>query len=281
MSPTELKARARALWLQLRVAGGTGQVSDYVAPEYRRTEPSGEVTITGLDGFQRMIDGAHVSLPDVSFALEDQIEQGDLIATRWVATATHGQVWRGAAPTQQRFQFSGVTLSRFKDGKVLEEWMHWDGADALARLADGANATDLQPESVDPLSVTRSLWRDVWSKGELEHVERLVARDYVRHDGLRPVKHGRVALLALVASARDAFPDLRTEVEHELVEDNKVVTFWTSAGTHLGRWGDQPPSGRQIAVRGCTVSRIHRGQVAEEWCYWDRDTLERLVGVDR
>ena len=138
MSAASLREVARRLWDDLRSAGSSGVPSTLVHADYLRHEPNGDVTITGLAGFEKMIAGAHAALPDVTFTLHDQIAEGDLVATRWTATATQTSTWRGVAPTGRVFTFNGITISRFDDGKVVEEWMQWDGADAVARLrADG------------------------------------------------------------------------------------------------------------------------------------------------
>ncbi len=280
MSGSPLKRTAAALWNEMRSADARGNIDieAVVAADYRRTEPTGEVIIEGRDAFAHMIEAAHVSLPDIHFDLEDQVEEGDVVATRWTATATHDSPWRGLAPTHRRFQFSGVTISRFADGQLVEEWMHWDGAEALARLRAAADPeADASARPVTPVQVTRRIWDELWSQGAFEALAELVAKDYVRHDGLQPAKAGRSSLNALISATRQAFPDLTTEVERELVEGDRVVTMWRSTGTQQGPWRGQPPTGRPVSVRGCTISRVAHGQVVEEWSYWDEDTLQRQI----
>jgi predicted ester cyclase len=282
VNDSPLKRAASALWRELRSADARGDVSQLVAEDYQRTEPAGNVAIQGRDGFARMLETAHVSLPDIHFDLDDQIEQGDVVATRWTATATQDSVWRGLAPTHRRFQFSGVTLSRFAAGQLVEEWMHWDGADALARLS----AVDTPPSwdfatAVAPEQVTRRLWEEVWSGGAVDRLYELVAAEYIRHDGLRPPRHGRLSLIELIASTRAAFPDLTTVVEREVVENDRVVTMWHSTGTQSGSWRGHSSTGRRISVRGCTISRVAGAQVVEEWSYWDEETLQRQIKEDQ
>jgi steroid delta-isomerase-like uncharacterized protein len=63
-----------------------------------------------------------------------------------------------------------------------------------------------------------------------------------------------------------AFPDLTVTVEDEIAEGDKVVNRFTGRGTHQGETKEfGPPSGRQIELKGMTISRIEGGKIVEEW----------------
>lgn len=135
----ENKLIARRCWAELRSSHAPSVLDldlldELVAHDYLRHEPNGAIVITGIDGFRGMLDGAHVSMPDVSFAIEDQIAEGDKVATRWKATATHANAWRGVPATGKRFSFTGITVSRIADGKIAEEWVQLDTIGPLEQL---------------------------------------------------------------------------------------------------------------------------------------------------
>ena len=48
----------------------------------------------------------------------------------------------------------------------------------------------------------------------------------------------------ITADLRDAFPDLRFEVDITIAEDGFVVARWTASGAHAGHCGDVKPTGR-------------------------------------
>ena len=54
-------------------------------------------------------------------------------ATEWTMSGTHdrGDEARGLPATGQRFQVSGVSIGRRREGKVIEERNHWNVADFL------------------------------------------------------------------------------------------------------------------------------------------------------
>ena len=47
-----------------------------------------------------------------------------------------------------------------------------------------------------------------------------------------------------------AFPDFQTTIDHILAEDDKVVVFTTTNGTHQGPFilAPVPPTGKQVTV---------------------------------
>lgn len=129
-------------------------------------------------------------------------------------------------------------------------------------------------------TVATRVWANLWSGADPGSLDELIAEDYVRRHPDGSASHsGREAFRRMVEEARLAFPDLHTEVLKQVTEDDKVVTLWTSRGTHLGHWREVPASGRTIAVNGATISRVAGGKVAEEWAFWDLDTLRaQLAG---
>jgi predicted ester cyclase len=54
--------------------------------------------------------------------IEEQIAQGDFVATRWTHTGTHDGDLMGIAPTGNRVTQPGIDISRVSDGKVVETW---------------------------------------------------------------------------------------------------------------------------------------------------------------
>jgi predicted ester cyclase len=131
----DLKAIARRVWLEYRSAGhGLDGIDELIDPSYRRHEPNGAIQITGREGFRKMLEGAHVSMPDVTFSVDDQVAAGDRVVTRWTARATQMSAWRGVEPTARRFSFTGVTISRFVEGRIAEEWVQMDLVSPVEQL---------------------------------------------------------------------------------------------------------------------------------------------------
>jgi len=60
--------------------------------------------------------------------------EGDHVATRWTGRGTHTGEIAGIAPTGKDVTVSGITVSRFEDGLVVEEWTTWDTLGMLVQI---------------------------------------------------------------------------------------------------------------------------------------------------
>jgi predicted ester cyclase len=79
---------------------------------------------------------------------------------------------------------------------------------------------------------------------------------------------------------KTAFPDLNVTVEDVIAEGDKVVTRVTLRGTHQGEIEEfGPPTGRQIEVKGISISRIEGGKIVEDWDSYDNLSLLQQLGL--
>ena len=70
--------------------------------------------IRGADGLAEMVRGHKESIPDLSVTVDQQFSEGDWVASR--------VTMRGRHVTGHDVEFSGLTISRCRDGKIEEEW---------------------------------------------------------------------------------------------------------------------------------------------------------------
>jgi steroid delta-isomerase-like uncharacterized protein len=54
------------------------------------------------------------------------IAERDLVSLYWSASGTNTQAGMGIPATGRKIRIDGMTLFRFKDGKIHEEWSAWD-----------------------------------------------------------------------------------------------------------------------------------------------------------
>ena len=66
--------------------------------------------------------------------IEDQIAEGDKVATRWAASATHTGPLMGIPPTGKTVRVTGVNVTRFAEGKIVESWFNFDMLTLLQQL---------------------------------------------------------------------------------------------------------------------------------------------------
>ena len=73
------------------------------------------------------------AFPDLRYALEDVIAEGDLVAARYSWRGTHkGEAFLGIPPSGKTILVRGMDFYRLRDGKIVE---HWDNVDELGMLS--------------------------------------------------------------------------------------------------------------------------------------------------
>ena len=95
-------------------------------------------------------------------------------------------------------------------------------------------------------SVVRREFEEIFSQGgNLDAAEEIYAPNYVGHEPTFGDVHGVEGAKQFAAEYRQAFPDIQTTMEDQLAEGDKVVTRFTSRGTHQGESEDfGPPHGQ-------------------------------------
>jgi steroid delta-isomerase-like uncharacterized protein len=102
------------------------------------------------------------------------------------------------------------------------------------------------------------------NEGNVDRVPEFFLPTYVNHATDGDVRGPKV-ITGFVTSLRDAFPDLRVEIQVLATEGDRVAWVRTHRGTHQGDFMGVPASGRTIVWRSMTVTRYEDGMIAEEW----------------
>jgi predicted ester cyclase len=79
----------------------------------------------GLEGVRQSVGMYRAVFPDLEIQVDDQVVDGDRVASRWTARGTN----RGKHAT-----LTGITISHIQDGKIVEDWSVSDTAGLLQQL---------------------------------------------------------------------------------------------------------------------------------------------------
>ena len=104
--------RALRIWQ----SGRADLITQVVTKDYIGHTSSGD---RNADGLRKRIVDFHTLYPDVSFTIEDQVAEGDRVATRMMAVGT-------SSATGQRIKLIGLNISRFVGNRIAEEWPVWE-----------------------------------------------------------------------------------------------------------------------------------------------------------
>lgn len=110
-------------------------------------------------------------------------------------------------------------------------------------------------------------------------VDEFFAEEFVSHNNPPGFPPGREGVKRFFATFRDAFPDVRVEIDELLVDGDRVAVATTFAGTHQGELMGMAPTGRKVAVTGIDIVRIEDGRIAEHRGLTDIVGLMRQLGA--
>jgi predicted ester cyclase len=88
-----------------------GGIPDVYHPDF--VDHVNALEYKGHEGARRSVALYLELFPDLRFMVEDQVSEGDRVASRWRLEGTH----RGRAVTLR-----GIVISRFEDGRIIEDW---------------------------------------------------------------------------------------------------------------------------------------------------------------
>jgi steroid delta-isomerase-like uncharacterized protein len=64
-----------------------------------------------------------------------RIAEGDKVAACWTVTGTHQGELMGIPPSGKEVTFTGMTIHRFADGKIVENWWSYDAMGMMQQIA--------------------------------------------------------------------------------------------------------------------------------------------------
>jgi len=74
------------------------------------------------------------ALPDMHVRVNQILAERDLVAVHWTASGTNTQEGMGFPATGKKIKVDGMTIFRFKAGKICEEWSVWDMLSVMRQM---------------------------------------------------------------------------------------------------------------------------------------------------
>jgi steroid delta-isomerase-like uncharacterized protein len=134
MSTEENKALARRVIEQMFNEGNLDVADELLALDYVDHDPTLPEDVHGPEGFKEYVGMYRSAFPDLHVQIEDQIAEGDRVATRWTGTGTHDGELAGIAPTGKRVTVPGMEMVRIANGKLVEGWEGYDSGTLMRQL---------------------------------------------------------------------------------------------------------------------------------------------------
>ena len=134
----ENKALARRSW-EVVTGGSLDTLEDAFAEVYTQDFILHELDedIVGIEGLTQFVSMIRSAIPDLRITIEDDMAEGDKVVTRWIGQGTHQGELMGVAPTGNQLTFTGITIHRIEDTKIVEEWSNWDALGVMRQIGVG------------------------------------------------------------------------------------------------------------------------------------------------
>ncbi len=92
------------------------------------------ITLHSKEEFKQFLSLYITAFPDARFTVEDEIAEGDKVASRYTFRGTHQGNLMGIPPTGKQVTVTGIIINRIVGGKSEEGWLNFDALGLLQQL---------------------------------------------------------------------------------------------------------------------------------------------------
>jgi len=228
------------------------------SPDFISHNPNTPVCPTSLEVFKKVALVYITAFPDMQITIKDMIASGDKVAVRWATTGTNKGDLMGIPATGRKMNWSGITIYRFADGKIAEEWWAYDMLGMIQQLT--------APDDLEANKAVVKRIDDVYNKRDLSIVDEIYAPDTVdMFSGAKGIA-GTKDRFAVILSA---FPEFNEEILDMVAEGNIVTTRAIIKATHKGTYMGIPPTGKKGTMTSMGAYEVINGKITKSWRYND------------
>jgi len=110
---------------------GQGRLDKYAESHAKDFVAHGENRDGTLEEDMAAAKEERKALPDMKVEVNQILAERDLVAVYWTVSGTNTQAGMGFPATGKKIKVNGMTIFRFKAGKICEEWGVWDMLSAM------------------------------------------------------------------------------------------------------------------------------------------------------
>ena len=115
-----------------------------------------------------------------------------------------------------------------------------------------------------------SFIEDIFNKHNISATEKYFVKDSTT---------GNEGFKQFLSDLFKAFPDMQTNIERIVAENDLVVVFLNGSGTHTEEFRGKPPTNKRVNIRSADLYRIENGKIAEHWDVVDQLNLLHQTGT--
>jgi steroid delta-isomerase-like uncharacterized protein len=134
VSVEENKAVVRRWFEELFNAGNLEVADEIIAADHVNHDPTLPDIPSGPEGQKQVVNLYRGAFTNAHISVEDQLAEGDRVATRWTGSGTHQGEFMGVAPSGNQVTVTGITINRVSGGKIAESWTNYDALGMMQQI---------------------------------------------------------------------------------------------------------------------------------------------------
>lgn len=269
-SPAAQRAIAHRYYEEIMNQAKLEVIDELMSPDFLFTIPTHPEPYRGPDGFKELVTMLHGAFPDVHLDVKHLLVDGNTVVGRWIGSGTHTggalHTVQGDIPASgKHFVIDGVSWLKIVDGKIVESLANEDTLSLLHQIGVIPNPPILPNSNINKKIAQRFI-NEILNGGNFETVGDIIAPDFVFHTPIAPYPiRGPEGLKAFVTKLKQAFPDIKYQIDLEMGDDSMAAIRWLMTGTHQGEFIGLPPSNKSVTLQGVSIFEIVSGQITQIW----------------
>ena len=127
----ENKAIVRRFFEEYATKGDQSIADELIAADFVDHNPPSPELAPGIEGVKQVFALYRSAFPDMIFAVEDQIAEGDKVVTSLTFRGTHKGEFMSIPATGKTVTMSAIDIIRMEGGQLAE---HWGEADTMGMM---------------------------------------------------------------------------------------------------------------------------------------------------
>jgi steroid delta-isomerase-like uncharacterized protein len=123
--------------IRIWTTGDFDAADEIYAPDYvnhQHHDPDDPRDLHGVEAMKAFATEFRQAFPDFHDSIDIQLAEGDMVATRFTSNGTHRSAFMGVEPTNKELTWTGITIDRISEGKIVESWANWDMMGMMQQL---------------------------------------------------------------------------------------------------------------------------------------------------
>jgi predicted ester cyclase len=92
------------------------------------------------EGVERAVREFLTAFPDLQHTVEELIAEEDRVAARFTARGTQTGQYKDYQPTGKHIEYTGVTLARIANGKIIDHYTWWDRMGLIEQIENSSKS---------------------------------------------------------------------------------------------------------------------------------------------